>query len=279
MSPFCLTFSIITNTFNSEKKYEFVSNSGTMDKQAPSLRLFELLEILCAQGRPLSLADAVRITGWPKPSVHRMLSQLEDGGLLAREPGTRMVAPAHRLVRLAESVLGADTHRAVRHAVLRQLVSDVGESCNLTALSGADVIYIDRVESAFPLRMELKPGTRVPMHCSASGKLFLAYMEPDKRNSILDGLPLTRYTDTTLTHRNALEAELAQIRRQGYAVDAEEFVDGLVCVAVPVGAGNTYDVRCAVALQAPAARMTLPQALAHTPRLSDAALAMGRTLS
>ncbi len=250
-----------------------------MEKQAPSLRLFELLEILCAQGQPLSLADAVRASGWPKPSVHRMLAQLEAGGLVARTPGSRLYAPTPRLAQLAENILGADTHRAVRHAVLSQLVADVGESCNLTALSGADVVYLDRVESAFPLRLELKPGTRVPIHCSASGKLFLAHLAPARCAALLEGLPLTRYTATTLTRRSALEDELAQIKRQGYAVDAEEFVDGLVCVAVPVVQPGSRLVRCAVALQAPAVRMALPQALQQVPRLMEAATALGRTLS
>ena len=181
-------------------------------------------------------------------------------------------------MRLAENVLSADTRRGVRHAVLRQLVADVGESCNLTALSGAEVMYLDRVEAAFPLRMELKAGTRVPIHCSASGKLFLAHMPAATRAALLDGLPLPRYTATTLVQRQALEDELAQILRQGYAIDAEEFVDGLVCVAVPVHHNASRLVRTAVALQAPAARMPLAQALQHVPALLKAATALGRTL-
>jgi DNA-binding IclR family transcriptional regulator len=248
-----------------------------MTETSPSLRLFELLEILCAQGRPFTLANAVEACGWPKPSVHRMLGQLEGGGLLAREPGGRRYAPAPRLLRLAESALSAGTQQSVRHAVLRQLVADIGESCNLTALSGAEVIYLDRVESAFPLRLELRPGTRVPIHCSASGKLFLAYLSAARRCAILDGLPLTRHTATTLTDRKALEAELEQIARQGYATDAEEFVDGLVCVAVPVPAGGRRSVHSAVALQAPAVRMPLARALQQVPRLSEAAQALART--
>ncbi|MEO7105567.1 MAG: IclR family transcriptional regulator [Rhodoferax sp.] len=249
-----------------------------MEKQAPSLRLLELLEILYAQGQPLALADAVRATGWPKPSVHRMLSQLEEGGFISRGLGGRLYAPTRRLAQLAESILGTDVHRAVRHAVLDQLVADIGESCNLTALSGADVIYLDRVESAFPLRMELKPGTRVPIHCSASGKLFLAHALPARRAALLDTLPLERHTATTLTSRSALEDELAQIKRQGYAVDAEEFVDGLVCVAVPVTMPGSPAVRCAVAVQAPSVRSPLQHILLQVPRLKDAAVALGRTL-
>ena len=248
-----------------------------MTNTPPSLRLFELLETMCAQGQPFSLGDAIEATGWPKPSVHRMLGQLEAGGLLAREPDGRRYTPAPRLLRLAESTLSAGTQHGVRHAVLRQLVADIGESCNLTALSGAEVVHLDRVESAFPLRMELRPGTRVPIHCSASGKQFLAHLSSARRAAILDGLPLTRHTTTTLTNRAALEAELERILRQGYATDAEEFVDGLVCVAVPVLTGGRRQVRSAVALQAPAARMPLTRALQLVPRLGEAAQALGRT--
>ena len=246
-------------------------------EEAPGLRLLALLEHLAAQGQPQALPEVVALTGWPKPTVHRMLAQLESGGWLQREPDGRRYALTPRLHGLAEATLSASTQHGVRHAVLRQLVADLGESCNLTALSGAEVVYLDRVESAFPLRLELRPGTRVPIHCSASGKLFLAHLSAPRRAAILDGLPLTRHTATTLTDRTALEAELEQILRQGYATDAEEFVDGLVCVAVPVLGSGRRQVRCAVALQAPAARMPLAQALQQVTRLGEAAQALGRT--
>jgi IclR family acetate operon transcriptional repressor len=245
---------------------------------SPGLRLFELLEILAREARPLTLADAVAATGWPKPSVHRQLTQLEAGGLLAREPDGRRYALAPRLLRLAEATLAASTQQGVRHAVLRQLVSDIGESCNFTALSGAEVVYLDRIESAFPLQLNLRPGTHVPVHCSASGKLILAHLPAAQRNALLDGLPLARHTATTLTTRETLEDEFRRIRKEGYAVDAEEFVDGLVCVAVPVRSSDGRSVRCAVALQAPVARMGLAQAIEKVPRLHEAAKALGRTL-
>ncbi len=244
---------------------------------SPVLRQFELLELLAGAGRAMTLAEVVAASSWPKPSVHRMLAQLEAGGLLAREPDGRRYALAPRLLRFADAVQGASTPQGVRHAVLRQLVADIGESCNLTALSGAEVHYLDRMESAFPLRLELRPGTRVPLHCSASGKLFLAHLPARQCQTLLDSLPLSRHTATTLTSRAELETELEAIRRQDYAVDAEEFVDGLVCVAVPVRQPGQRGVRCAVALQAPVARMALPQALQQLPRLRAAAAALART--
>ena len=245
---------------------------------SPGLRLMDLIEHLVREGRPLALPEVVAGTGWPKPTVHRMLQQLEAGGWLQREPDGRRYALAPRLLRLGEDALGASTQHGVRHAVLRQLVAELGESCNLTALSGAEVVYLDRVESAFPLRLELRPGTRVPLHCSASGKLFLAHLDPSRRRALLDGLSLTHHTATTLVRRDALEAELATIRRQGHAFDAEEFVDGLVCIAVPVRAPGERGLRCALALQAPSARVPLARLPAFLPRLAQAAQALARTL-
>jgi IclR family transcriptional regulator, acetate operon repressor len=251
---------------------------NTSSEASPGLRLMELLERLAAEARPQSLPQVIALTGWPKPTAHRMLTQLKSGGWLVREPDGRHYALAPRLLRLSEAALTNSTQQGVRHAVLRQLVAELGESCNLTALSGAEVVYLDRVEAAFPLRMELRAGTRVPAHCSASGKLFLAWMASRQREALLSGLPLERYTANTLTSRDALAAELKTIRRDGHAVDAEEFVEGLVCVAVPVLAPGSQQVRCALALQAPAARMSLAQARLQLPRLKEAAHALARTL-
>ncbi|MBX3608746.1 MAG: IclR family transcriptional regulator [Hydrogenophaga sp.] len=249
-----------------------------IDPTTPGLRLLDLLDLLVREARPLSLPEAVAACGWPKPTVHRMLAQLEAGGWLQREPDGRRYGLASRLLRLGEGALGASTQHGVRHAVLRQLVADIGESCNLTALSGAEVVYLDRVESAFPLRLELRPGTRVPLHCSASGKLFLAHLHAARRQALLDNLTLSRHTAATLTEREALDAELATIRRQGHAFDAEEFVDGLVCIAVPVRASGERAVRCALALQAPSARVSLADLPQFLPRLTQAAQALARTL-
>lgn len=244
----------------------------------PGLRLMQLLELVCTASESLTLVEIVRMSGQPKPSVHRMLQQLEAGGLLARGGDGRRYAITPRLMRFAETVLRSSSATGVRHAVLRQLVADVGETCNLTALSGAEVIYLDRVETAFPLRLELGPGSRVPLHCSASGKLFLAHLPPPQRARLLDGLGYQRFTPHTLGSRAALEAELERIRHEGHAVDAEEFIEGLVCVAVPVRDDAHGPVRCAVALQAPEVRMSLPQALQQLDKLRVAAQGIARAM-
>jgi len=247
----------------------------------PALRLFSLLELMASRDQLFSLPSLVEQTGLPKPTLHRMLVQLEGAGLLQRERDGRHYSTGLRLRRLAEQVLLNNSLHGARHAVLRRLVEEVGESGNLTVLTGAEVIYLDRVETAAPLRFYLHPGSRVPAHCSASGKLFLAQMNAAQRRRTLAGVALERYTASTITDPELLEAELARVRRDGYALDREEFLPGLLCVAVAVPGPEGPEGRegrssLGVAVQAPAIRFTEERALQVLPALRRAAEALGR---
>ncbi|MBL8318488.1 MAG: IclR family transcriptional regulator [Burkholderiaceae bacterium] len=251
------------------------SDAVEVSGDSPTLRLFALLEVIAAQQRLFSLQSLVEDTGLPKPTLHRMLQQLEGAGLVQRESDGRHYATGMRLRRLAETLMLNDTFHGARHRVLRALVDEIGESCNITALAGAEVVYLDRVETAAPLRFYLQAGSRVPAHCSASGKVFLAQMPPAQRERLLAHAPLERCTSHTITAMKALESELQAVRRQGYALDREEFLPGLVCVAVPVPAENGRSALC-VALQAPVMRLPLERALKWLPALQRAAEALGR---
>jgi len=239
----------------------------------PTLRLFALLEVVASKDQYFSLQSLADETALPKPTLHRMLQQLEAAQLLTRSGDGRLYGTGLRLRRLAENLLLNDTAHGARHAVLRKLVSEVGESCNLTALSGSEVIYLDRVETPAPLRFYLHPGSRVPVHCSASGKVFLSQMTPAQRQRLLAHAPLEAYTAKTLTQPAALEVEIRSVKRQGFALDNEEFLPGLLCVAVGVPSALGRSNLC-IAVQAPMMRMTADKALALLPALQSAALAL-----
>jgi DNA-binding IclR family transcriptional regulator len=197
---------------------------------------------------------------------------------VARDPGARRYAPGPRLASLARNVMLNATLRSERHAILAQLVEEIGETCNFTMLDGDRVVYLDRVEAAWPLRMNLSSGSRVPLHCSASGKLLLAFLPKASRERIIGHISLTPYTATTLTDRRRLTAELARIRTNRYATDNEEFHAGLACVAVPVMDGRKRAC-AALAVHAPVSRMPLTRALEYLPQLRRAAVAMAQTLN
>ncbi|KFZ82098.1 IclR family transcriptional regulator [Amycolatopsis sp. MJM2582] len=249
---------------------ELLREPDPINGDTPTMRLFSLLELIAAKDQLVSLQGLVEETGLPKPTLHRMLQQLEGAGLLIRQADGRHYGTGHRLRRLAENLLLNATHHGARHAVLRHLVDELGESCNVTTLSGNEIVYLDRVETPEPLRFYLRPGSRVPIHCSASGKMILAQMSPSQRRKLLAHAPLKRYTDKTITDLDALEAEFTRVRRDGFALDDEEFLPGLVCVAVLVpGRANLC-----VAVQAPVMRLTPDKALQTLPALQRAAEAI-----
>ncbi len=240
-------------------------------------RSLRLLGLLAHAGRAQTLAELSAQLGLPKATTHRLCAQLLAGGYLARDLDERSFVVGPALRQLALDALHHGTVRALRHEVLAEVVAQVGETCNFTTRDGASVLYLDRVEAPWPWRLTMDVGVHVPLHCTASGKLFLAFMPPDEREALLAHLPLPRLTARTITRARALRAECEAIARSGHAIDREEFIVGLIALAVPVrdAAGA---VRAAIAVHAPSARLTPRDALARLPALEAAARRMGRLL-
>ena len=240
-------------------------------------RSLRLLALLAEAGRPMSLADLSARLGLPKGTAHRICLQLLDSGFLVREADERQFGVGPALRRLAFSTLNHGVARGLRHDVLAQLVEAIGETCNFTTQDGTEVLYLDRVEAKWPLRLTLDVGSHVPLHCTASGKLFLALMPPAERDAVIERIALPRMTPQTLVAKKALRAECESIAAAGHSCDREEFIAGLIAVAVPVGPPEG-PVRAAIAVHAPTARMSLKQALAKLPALKAAAAKMRELL-
>ncbi len=250
---------------------ELQDEVSRIDGETPTLRLFALLELIASKDEFVTLRSLVDDTGLPKPTLHRMLHQLESARLLQRERDGRSYGTGPRLRQFAKNLLLNDTAHSARRGVLRRLKDEIGETCNITTMSSGSVLYLDRVETAAPLRFYLRAGSRVPAHCSASGKLFLEQMSPSQRTRVLGAEPFERYTPKTITDRETLERELERVRRQGYATDDEEFLPGLVCVAVLVPSSDGGRSNMGLAVQAPIVRLSVEGAGALLPTLRRAA--------
>ena len=193
--------------------------SGEFADSTPGLRLFALLELIGSKDHFVSLQSLTEETGFPKPTVFRMLQTLETAGLIIRQSDKRQYGTGTRLRRFAETLLLNATQVGTRHAVLQALVDDLGETCNITALSGNEILYLDRVETQEPLRFNLQSGSRVPIHCSASGKVLLANMPRAQRHKLLRYAPLKRLTANTITTLEELDEELKRVQSVGFAID------------------------------------------------------------
>ena len=243
----------------------------------PTIKALAIIETLATARRPLGASEISVLQGMPKPTAHRIVRMLEREGLLQREPGKRRFVPGARLLRLGLGIVSASMLRAPRHAILEALSNEVGETCNFGVMVGSHVVYLDRVESAWPLGLRFESGSRVPLHCTAMGKLFLSMLPTRKRAALVRAIPLHRYTENTMTDAARLGRELDKIRALKISTDNQEFLAGVVCVAVPVNRHNGQPV-AALAISAPLARMTLEQGLRHVSRLQGAAKSLSATL-
>ena len=246
-------------------------------KAFPTVKAVAILETLATARRPLGVSELGILLGLPKPTAHRIVRMLESEGLLQREPGSRRYVPGTRLVRLGLDIVAASMLGAPRHAILESLSQQIGETCNFGVMAGSHVVYLDRVESAWPFGLRFEPGSRVPLHCTSMGKLFLSQLPAAKRATVLRSIPLYRYTENTFTDLGQLQTELERIRSTGVSCDNQEFLAGVVCVAVPVRAPNGQAV-AAIAVSAPLARMSMQQGLQHVPLMQAAAERLAATI-
>ncbi len=233
-------------------------------------RALRILDLVSSYGGAMSLAEIAETLSLPKGSAHRLCSLLVSMGYLARDVDDRSYAVGKALQRMALSTLKHRSIQSLRHDILIELVKKVGETCNFNTLDGTRVVYLDRVEAQWPLRLIFDAGSRVPLHCTASGKLLLAHMRASEAARILPYLQLDACTESSITCLMELERECRQILEQGYATDREEFISGMVAVAVPVR-DTRGEVQAAVAMHAPTARMSLERALELLPYLNKAA--------
>lgn len=234
-------------------------------------KALRLMQAIAASGEPQPLAELADQIGMPKPTVHRLLSQLEDVGMIGRELTGKGYTVGPTWLQLAIGALTARARQPVIHGIMRKLVDQVQESCNLSVLLDHEVLYIERVECDWPLRMQLQAGSRVPVHCTASGKLFLAQMAPRTRQKLLSGLHLKKFTNNTITDPKLLEKEFKKILATDISINKEEYHLGLIGVSVPV---RRYDntVVATLSIHAPSFRMSVETALSYAPLLKKSAL-------
>lgn len=158
-----------------------IAAEPAFDGAAPAgsaiLRAMRVMEAIASREAPPQLADLCKAVELPKPTVFRILATLEAAGLVGREPGSRRYHCGRRLSALAGAVLLSSPSRAARHAILEELVEHIGETCNLTIPNGNAVIYLDRVETAWPLRIALGAGSSVPRLALAEALQFVPAMQ------------------------------------------------------------------------------------------------------
>ncbi|UWR06596.1 MULTISPECIES: IclR family transcriptional regulator [Ruegeria] len=249
------------------------------DTQIPTnLRLLLILEEVARRGVAVKPADLIEALGLAKPTVHRLLQTAEAEGFLQRDLDGRSYGPGPRLRQMSVNTVSSEHLRTARLAILRGVADEIGETCNLAIPDREGMIYLDRVETKWPLRIQLPIGTQVPFHCTASGKMYLSTLRRNTLDGFLSARGLTANTEKTITDPTAMRAEIAKIAQNGYSTDDEEFMPGMAAVAVPVFDENDR-LAATLSVHAPTQRHDLTSLKQFLPLLQSGALKLSGLLA
>ncbi len=251
--------------------------SATPEKPATSLRNLLILEALALSSRPMTVMELNASLHLPKPTIHRLVATLEEEGFLIRHIDRRSYLPGAKLRQMMLGVMRLGPHNLAQLELLIRRNERIRETCNLSIPDTDAMIYVDRVETQWPLRIQLHVGSRVPLHATSAGKVFLAHMAPELLDRFLATAQLQAYTANSITDPAQLRQQLDRIRDQGYSTDNEEFVQGMIAIAVPVP-GQDGDLAATVSFHAPHQRLTLEQGLTHLDDLRNAAGALSQVI-
>jgi DNA-binding IclR family transcriptional regulator len=199
-----------------------------------ALRLIEALALTPESG----VSSLARSLGVSTTTVDRLLNTLAAAGYVEQNPVSRR----YRLT-LKLSVLGARVRSRldvidVARPHMEALAARVHEGVNLGVLADHALVYADSIPTEHLFRIEARPGTALPAHCTAAGKTLLAYQPTPALDAFMRRAPFERYTDTTVTEPDALLAELDRIRADGFALDQGELLEESWCAAAPVLGAN-----------------------------------------
>ena len=232
-------------------------------------KAFGIVDILASRVETgFSLAELSAMIGMPKSTTHRYLATLLELGLAERSSTDRFRLGT-KVIELAGSFLANSDLRNESQPILLELAENTGETIHLSVPSGTEVVYIAKIESRHTWGMFSHIGTRLPMYCTALGKATLAFSAGNLLQKVL-AEPLKPRTPNTITSAQALEAELAFIRSQGFAIDEEENEVGICCTGAPI-LDYTGLAIAAISVSGPRERMDRERCIQLGPSVREAA--------
>ena len=196
-------------------------------------KAIRLLDLLAERTKPATLTELYQATGWPKSTIHGLLSTMREAGLIEQTPNGRYWLGI-RLFEYGCAVSNAWDIGSIARPHMQKICAELGESVFLSVFDRAAVVTLAEEESRASLRVVSEVGARLPVHCTSQGKLFLASVSQAECRRILRQTELRAYTPNTLTQPEQFTSELQRIREQGYAVENGEYKTGLRSVSAPI---------------------------------------------
>jgi DNA-binding IclR family transcriptional regulator len=212
----------------------------------------QLLEIIENETYPVTLHTLWLKLGWDKATIFRMCSTLEKRGYIRKDPASKEYSLGLKIFGLYESIMNNMDVQKISKQFLVNLARKTGESAHLGLVFEKSIVFIDKVVGKTSPPVNVQIGGREPMHCTALGKAFLSALHLEETEELLQ-LPFEKHTPNSLISIEALVAELETVAERGYAIDNEEYIEGVRCVAAPI-ISRSGNPAAAIGISAPVSR-------------------------
>lgn len=218
-------------------------------------RAFALLDCFTPEHPELGVREIARKVNLSSSTAGRLLAAMKELGILRQNPTTRAYALGGKVLAWAGVYSASLDVRTLALPALNELQRSTRETVSLYVLEGNERVCVERIESTLSIRFSYRLGQRLPLYAGAAGKAILAFLPPDWRAEILTNTPLQAFTNATLTSLDTLEAELAKIRQQGFAISYGEWTADAAGVAAPI-LDRQGVVQAAINISGPIQRFT-----------------------
>ncbi len=208
-------------------------NAKQPESVAAVLKTFSVLQAL-GERNDIGISDLSLRLAMPKATVYRFLQTMVTLGYVRQEADSERYSLTMKLYELGTKALQYPELVDLAKYPMQMISDQTGETVHLGTLIDSEIIYLHKVDSVHALGMYSRVGRRAPLHCTAIGKVLMAWEDPQRRASILQKIDFKRYRDNTIADIASYEAELARVRAQGYSEDREEFEDHIRCCGVPI---------------------------------------------
>jgi IclR family acetate operon transcriptional repressor len=237
-------------------------------------RSVQAMDLLARKG-PLGVRAVAQQLSLPLGSVHRLLLDLAEEGIVDRTASGEWEL-SYRLLQITGLHLERIELPHLFRPHAERIAQATGETVNLNALSNGSGVCIDKVRGNEGMQLDMRIGSRGPMHCGGAGKAMLAFMTPAEQQVVYASelAPLTAFT---ITDANVLRAEIGRTRTRGYSIDDQEVVIGVYCVAVPILDRNGYPAG-SMSITGPSVKRPGPEIAVKVAMLNEACGAISRRL-
>ena len=231
-------------------------------------KVLDILEHLGAARGPVSVSDVARATGLNVSTAFRQLQTLVSRGFVEQDAAHRGYVMGARLYQLASAYLKGSDLAALARPHLEALRDAVGETAYLVILRQHEIVQLGKADGQHVVSASIRTAQREPAYCTATGKVLLSGLAPEALARYFDSIEPKAWTANTITGRDALEREIAAVRKQGYGLDIEEFAENLCCISVPVREPNDGGIVAAMSIAMPKIRFKRSQ-VAHWRKLLE----------